>query len=523
MSLERAIDELVDVLSEVSYIRSLKEAKGISKRTEVICKSFREVKEVNSSQARYILDRIKKIDAEPPFARKTTFREKILIQHELRNSRNLLFKKKYLGGIMDKNWEAFMDADAQLVCRDIELPLPSENDVLRFKIKLEGQPIPKGWDFTLEFSGEKLSNISLGRLEYEGVAKLSQSLLYIDWIHTSKKKSDFTLGPPFIHRPPKTIPLSIIAKVDAPSQLRTADIDFVVSTPTAIDETMKKEHRNYLNIHTPEELEIRSYHPLPTFLFRAKIERAKGERKYDQEIMKERVIERLKQNTPESSIDIGWKLGVLLSFYKSPEFPPINRGVLTPHGEEVSPQATAAHTPISEETYKHGVLDRFEEDRIYHSEETIGKIPAIWGATNYRVLGSSFIVHTPYGFGKQRHKTDDVNVFCVGVLGFSDHVDKDLFKEFVKNADKFAKHISPKNLRLVVFPVLMTNTLDSEAKKWAIKLRKGAIVELSRGKIHFMRESIWGTQSRNPFFMRYFFSEEMRSAEAQRRPVYRRI
>jgi DNA-directed RNA polymerase subunit RPC12/RpoP len=523
MSLERAIDEWVEVMGEASSISSLKDAKEISKRAEAICKSLQKVKEVDSSQARYILERIKKIDAEPPLVKKTTFREKILIQRELRSARSLLFKEKYLGGIMDKNWEAFMDADAQIVCRDLGIPAPLEKDVLRFKIKLGGQPIPESWDFSHELTGEKIENVNLGRLDYEGMAKLSQSLLYVDWIRTSRKESDFMLGPPFAHHPPTAIPLSIIAKVDASSLPWHYDFDFVVSIPTDIDATIKREYRSYLDIHTPTEKENRSYHPLPGFLFRAKIGRAKGVSKDDQEIMKEQVIERMKQNILESPIDIGWKLGVFLFYaasFDQPDFPPAGRGVLTPHGEDASSQYTVDLMPISEEEYKQGVLNRFEEDGIYHSEETIGNFPVNWGATYFHVRGGSIRL-SPLTPGRLKTiQNPDYNAFCVGVLGFSDYVDKKLVKEFSKSVEKFAKSMCPKNHKLVVYPVLMTNSSDSKAREWAENTRHpifGAIVELNRGKVHFKRESIWTAQYElaKPFFLRYFLSEEMRLVERE--------
>jgi hypothetical protein len=514
MSLESAIDEWIEVMRGESSIRSLKDAQSISKQAEAICNSLKNVEEVDSSQARYVLTRIKKIDTEPPLVRKTTFREKILIQRELRSARSLLLKKKYLGRIMNKNWEAFMDADAKIVCEELGIPPPLQEDVLRFKIKLEGHPIPKSWDFTRELTGQKIKNVYLGSINYRGMAKLSQSLLYLDWISTSSKNSDFMLGPPFVHRPPRTIPLSIITRVDAPSQ-SGHDFDFVVSTPRDIDAATKKEHRSYLDIHTPEKKEFGSYHTLSGFLFKAKVERAEGISKDDQEIMKDRVIERMKQNIPASPIDIGWKLGVFLSFNKRIEFPPINRGVLSPHGEEASSQFIANLVPISEEEYKQGVLDRFEEDGIYHSEETIGKIPVVWSAVHYRMLGQSSLVPIPYGFGAAYSKSDDVNVFCVGILGISDYADKELFNEFKKGADKFAKRISPKNHILDVYPVLMTNSLDPQVRDWAGKIKRGGILELSKGIMHFMRDSILGTQSTEPFFVRYFLSEEMRLVERQ--------
>jgi hypothetical protein len=466
------------------------------------------------------LEQIKQINAEPPLVKNTTFREKIVIQRELRSARNLLFNDKYLGRIMKNNWEVFMDADAQIVCRNLGIPISKEEDVLRFKIKLRGQPIPESWDFYHELTGEKIENVSLGHLDYEGIAKLSLSLLYVDWIHTSRKESDFMLGPPFTHRPPKTIPLSIIAKVDTSNLPWHYDFDFVVSTPTDIDAAAKKKHRSYLDIHAPAKKEHRSYHPLPGFLFRAKIERAKGISKDDQEIMKERVTERMKHIIPESPIDIGWKLGVFLFYatsFDQPDFPPAGRGVLTPHGEDASSQNTVDLTPKSEEEYRQGVLDRFEEDGIYHSEDTIGNFPVNWGATYFHVGGGSIRL-PPLTPGLKTVRNPDYNAFCVGVLGFSDYVDKKLIKEFSKSVEKFAKSMCPKNHRLVAYPVLMTNSLDSKAKEWAENTRHpifGAIVELSRGRIHFKRESIWTTnyELAKPFFMKYFLSEEMRLVE----------
>jgi hypothetical protein len=120
--------------------------------------------------------------------------------------------------------------------------------------------------------------------------------------------------------------------------------------------------------------------------------------------------------------------------------------------------------------------------------------------------------------GPKTVRNPDYNAFCVGVLGISEYVDKKLVKEFAKSVEKFAKSMCPKNFKLVTYPVLMTDSLDSKAKDWAENTRHpvfGAIVELSRGRIHFKRDSIWTSnyELAKPFFMRYFLSEEMRLVE----------
>ncbi|TET07546.1 MAG: hypothetical protein E3J86_12710 [Candidatus Thorarchaeota archaeon] len=502
MNLVDAVNQFEQIVKTAKKIDNKKEMKKLEKEAKSLSKALRKVEKISVDHALHMQE----------------FFSNLELGSLLNSGFGFVTLFMDFGSIQERNSEKFMDADAFRVRKQFEISSPSADEILRFKVKLSGFPLVQKWSLLLEQTREMME-ISLPVLTYEGLAKLSPGLLYIDWIGgLTPKQSTYFLGPTYEYHPPKVFPFSMISSVNVPSADPKFDFGFVISSPTETSFDKIREFRKRNG--------TLDYHPLPEFLIRVKIDRLKGESKNDQQQNRISVTEFLKQNTFDPPVDVGWTLAY--TRFLGTGFPPEMRGTLLPLGAEPpTPPPLVDYSPMTPEDYVQAVKERFDEDNIVSEESTIDDISVVYGGrwvARERTILTGIIPIVP--------TKDTVRSYCLSLLGVVDNVSLERIKKFSKSSVSFAKDIKPKGEgRLDVIPLLLAYEVDKDSIKWVKDTLevsyKGmvapSILDLKNGLFYYCNipPFMHGSEYNNirSFTNRYLITEEIRWSKPLNAPL----
>ncbi|NHJ15185.1 MAG: hypothetical protein EAX95_16000 [Candidatus Thorarchaeota archaeon] len=368
--------------------------------------------------------------------------------------------------------------------------------------------MPPDWYFTNELSGTT-SEITLPIWRYEGLAKICQSLLYVDWIRGKLPKPImYSLGPPLDAESISVIPLGFVRSVNGGNGRDTNSLGFTIGMPTDISKDSLQDIRRRFSF---------DYHPIPEFKFQVRFKKLKGESKEELALKKEHITDLIRGSTPLAEADISWRLA--FTSYIGPFFKPAFWGRLTI--ERPKPlNRTTPPKPMTEDEYMKLLLGTFTDDAIDYKEEAIEGIQTVWGSDiiYHEYTQPSMPIPAGGSGGTQR-----IHLYSMAVLGSKNSVSAEDIQEFSKSCFEFAYNKRPRGMNMIaVFPVLMTNQANDNAKEWVHKTvepsRKGisvpGIMELGSGTLHFCEKVPF--RGRLLYYLsiafpqRYLMTEEMR-------------
>ena len=502
MNLIDVLEEFQQILEIAKTIDNKRDMKELEKKAKPLKKNIRKIEGINVSQALLMRDYFTNLEIGSIFG-DPFWLFSILME---------------LDALQKENSETFMDADAIRVRAQLGIPSPVDDEIMRFKVKLSGFPLSQKWQLQLEQTREMM-DISLPVLTYEGLAKLSPGILYIDWIGgLTPKQNTYFLGPAYENHPPKIFPLSMISSMHIPSADSKFDFGFVITASPEVSHEQLRAFR--------KRNEVLDYHPLPEFLVRVKIDRFKGESKDDQQLKTDAVTDFLKQHTSAKPMEIGWKIAY--TRFLGTGFPPVVRGSLLPPGSKpLSPPPPSDYLPMTPSDYIQAVKEKFDEDNIISQEGFIDDIPVVYGS-RWVAYERTILTGVPIPLVPTK---DTVRSFCLTALGVIDNVSLERIKIFSKSSVAFAKDKLPKGEHFVVdIPVLLANDVDANARKWVEdKIEKPynamvapSILDLKNGVLYYCKNApiMLGTVYNNirMFIERYLITEEMRWTKPKNAP-----
>lgn len=493
MDLVNTIEFLKQTMEKAGVVREKKGAKSVKKDAKELRKIFRKIKIVSIDDALHMQDVLSNVKLVPLLDDQFWF---FPILNEVKE-------------LKVRNSEVFMDADAIQVRNELEISTPGTDEIMRFKVKVIGFPIEQKRSLLLEQT-RKLVDITLPVLKYEGLAKLSPSLFYIDWIGYPPKENAYFLGHAYDDRPPSVFPLSMISSTNVPSMDPKYDFGFVLSSPNKTDDELLRKFRK-TNV-------VLDYHPLSEFLVRIKVDRLKGESKEDYMRKRQSAGEFLKEHARDGPIDVGWTFAH--ARFLGTGFPPVNRGKLLEPGSELRPLPSPVDfLPMTPDDYIQTVKDKFDEDNITPNEGIIDEIQVIYGA-RWVAYERTTLTGGPIPIVPTKQT---IRNYCVAALGVMDTVSLEQIKKFSKSSVSFAKDKLPKGAHYVIdIPVLLANKVDVEARSWVErKIEKPynafvvpSILNLKNGALYYCKSAPIGGRynydNARMFIERYLISEEMR-------------
>lgn len=493
MNLIDALEQFDQIVKTAKTIDNKKEMKKLEKEAKSLSKVLRKVEGISVDHALHMQE----------------FFSNLELGSLLNSGFGFTALFMDFGLIQERNSEIFMDADAIRVRSQLGISSPAADEVLRFKVKLSGFPLTQKWSLLVEQTREMME-ISLPVLTYEGLAKLSPGLLYIDWIGgLTPKQNTYFLGPSYENHPPKVFPFSMISNVNVPSKDTKFDFGFVITAPPIV-------HRDLLRAFRKRNT-VLDYHPITELLVRVKIDRLKGESKDDQQLKRNAVTDFLKQNIEYTPVDIGWTIAY--TRFLGTGFPPIMRGTLLPLGSVPSPPLPVDYLPMTPDYYIQSVKDKFDEDNVFPYEGMIDEIPVIYGG-RWVAYERTTLTGVPIPLVPTKQV---VRSYCITALGVMDNVSLNEIKRFSKSSVAFTKSKLPKGEHFVIdIPVLLANEVAIDARNWVEdKIEKPynalvapSILDMKNGVLYYCKNEpfMLGFHYNNiqAFIERYLITEEMR-------------
>ncbi len=171
MTLDRIIEQYREFVERSKTIATKTDAMKLERDAKNIAKGIKKVKEISVEQAILILEseQVEKVTSSLEFTDPRYFPI---------SGAMIAFEREF-DKLKEKHPEVFMDADAERIRSELGLSSPDEDEVVKFKAKIQGTPKPRQWMLTLNQT-KRPYTIDLPRFKYEGLAKVSPDLLWID-------------------------------------------------------------------------------------------------------------------------------------------------------------------------------------------------------------------------------------------------------------------------------------------------------------------------------------------------------
>ncbi|MFW9976359.1 MAG: hypothetical protein ACFFDQ_13895 [Candidatus Thorarchaeota archaeon] len=500
MDLKEIINQTERILNIAVNVDSQYHAKNLRKEADEIKKRVKKIKEVTIEDAILVHELLEKLEK--------TYRS-IDVSFEILA---LFGIEEQLRKLMEAQSEVFMDGNISRVRDSLNLPTPHEQEILRFNIELQGRPVPPKRTFVYDIISTP-SEISLPVLRFEGLAKLDPELLCLD-LTGGKMPLDnmYALGKVLEYSKFQTIPLSMISEAKIREERHPVyDMDFEFMIFSPILDITRKQLRKFW-----KDTVVLDYHPIEEFQIHGKIKKLKGESEEEFQLKKTKILDLLKQRQQQEIDDIGWTVSYLR--FLGSQFPPILRGKILPLGVISPPSLELNSTPITQEKYMETLFDKFDEDNIRVHKDMAGDIPVQWGTTvittERTVLTGVPIPLIP--------SNETLTATCIGLVGQLAGVSRDIMKQFTKNALICANRNVKSDYFKIVFPILITDHVESGAKEWVLNniektmrtMTIPCIVDISNNEAHYCSQAGFYARSlfnnAKLFIERYLIMNEMR-------------